>query len=121
MKFRYSDLNSDSAKETQVKPPQAAALAFVGFYLMVSSVSAQQPTPAAPLNPHWCSGVPASPPPPNLEHRLGDWAELRKRCMNTGPDRSHLCDALCQDAKDRWKQQKAGLLNHLLIPANPAN
>jgi hypothetical protein len=103
---------------------RAAALALVGSYLMVSSAGAQQPTPAAPLNPQWCSGMPASPPPPNLEHRPGDWAVLRKRCMNTGPDRSHLCDTLCQDAKDRWKQQKAGLLNHpssfLAIPANPA-
>jgi hypothetical protein len=103
---------------------RAAELAFVSSYLMVASASAEQPTPAALLNPQWCSGVPSSPPPPNLEHRPGDWAELRKRCMNTGPDRSHLCDILCQDAKDRWKQPKAGLLNHPsslpAIPANPA-
>ena len=101
---------------------RAAALALVGWYLMVSSASAQQPAPAAPLNPQWCSDVPASPPPPNLEHHLGDWAILRNRCMNNRSDL--LCAPLCQDAKDRWKQQKAGLLNHTssfpVLPANPA-
>jgi hypothetical protein len=69
---------------------------------------AATPTPA-PQNPNWCSDVPASPPPPNLEHHPGDWAVLRKRCMNNSSDL--LCAPLCQDAKDRWKQQKEGLLN----------
>jgi hypothetical protein len=103
----------------------AAALAIVGWYLMASSASAQQSTPTAPLNPHWCSDVPASPPPPNLEHHSGDWAALRKRCMKVGSDRSGLCSALCQDARDRWKQQKAGLLKQptlfQLTPHHPAN
>ena len=106
----------------RIRDRHAAALALVGLYLMVSSASAQQPAPAAPLNPQWCSDVPASPPPPNLEHHLGDWAILRNRCMNNRSDL--LCAPLCQDAKDRWKQQKAGLLNHPssfpAIPANPA-
>jgi hypothetical protein len=99
-----------------------AALALISLCLMVSSAGAQQSTPAAPLNPQWCSGVPASPPPPNLEHHPGDWAVLRNRCMNNRSDL--LCAPLCQDAKDRWKQQKAGLLNDPssfpAIPANPA-
>jgi len=84
--------------------------------LMVLSAGAQQPdsgmpqpTHVAPLNPNWCSNVPASPPPPNLEHRPGDWAVLRKRCMNNRPD--ELCSILCRNAEERWKQQKAGLLN----------
>jgi hypothetical protein len=77
--------------------------------LMGANASAQQPTPAALLNPNWCSDVPASPPPPNLEQHPGDWAVLWKRCMNNRSD--ILCAPLCQSAKDRWKQQKAGLLN----------
>ena len=99
-----------------------AALALVSLCLMVSSAGAQQSTPAAPLNPQWCSGVPALPAPPNLEQHPGDWAVLRNRCMNNRSDL--LCAPLCQDAKDRWKQEKAGLLNHPssfpAIPANPA-
>ena len=80
-------------------------------YLQATLGGSPRPTPAALLNPNWCSEVPASPPPPNLEHHPGDWAALRERCMSTGPDRSGLCSELCQDAKDRWKQQKAGLLS----------
>jgi hypothetical protein len=63
----------------------------------------------APENPDWCSHVPASPSPPNFDYQRGEWAAARYMCMHKRPDRS--CGELCQNAEDRWRQQKAGLLD----------
>jgi hypothetical protein len=98
---------------------KAAAIAIfiaIGSALMVANAEAQLPpaatpqaTPAALLNPNWCSDVPASPPPPNFDYRPGEWAYVRKMCMAKMSDLS--CTGFCRNAEDRWRQQKAGLLN----------
>ena len=78
--------------------------------LMGASARAQQPTAAALLNPNWCSDVPASPPPPNLENHPGEWAEIRQLCMRARKGDTG-CDYACGGAKERWSLQKAGRLN----------
>ena len=72
--------------------------------------AARQPTHVAPLNPNWCSDVPASPPPPYFEHHPGEWAEARQLCMSARKmDRG--CMNICGNAEERWSLQKAGRLN----------
>ncbi len=93
-----------------VKAIAIVILVAVVAALVAASVGAQPPTPAAPINPNWCSDVPASPPPPNFEHHRGDWTAIRQRCMNVGR-RERGCALICADAEERWSQQKAGLLN----------
>jgi hypothetical protein len=69
---------------------------------------AQQPTPAALVNPNWCPQVPASPAPPYFDGHYGTWAEARKIC--TGPTNdTHTCGRLCVAAQDLWNMQKSGL------------
>jgi hypothetical protein len=63
----------------------------------------------APANPDWCSDVPASPSPPNFDQQRGEWAAVRYMCMHKRSDRT--CGELCQNAEERWRQQKAGLLD----------
>jgi hypothetical protein len=101
-----------------VKATSIAIFVAIGSPLMVANAEAQLPsaarpqaTPAALLNPNWCSDVPASPPPPNFEHHPGEWTEARQLC--TRARKTDLgCANACGDAKERWSQQKAGLLNH---------
>ncbi len=68
------------------------------------------PTPVAPLNPNWCSQVPASPPPPYFEHHPGAWAAERQMCMNLDKN-DRACASICINAIDRWNLQKAGRFN----------
>jgi hypothetical protein len=85
----------------------AMVAAFMG-----ANASAQQATAAptaAPRNPNWCSDVPASPPPPNFEHSPGAWAAARQMCMNLSFNMG--CVYICENAEDRWRQQKSGLRN----------
>ncbi len=82
--------------------------------VMATSLSAthgvaQQPTPSAPVNPNWCSSVPASPAPPQFEHKPGQWAEVRKMCTNL-PGWNKGCEYICQTAKDLWNLKKLGRL-----------
>ena len=99
----------DSARATVI-----AILLSLGVALVMASASAQQPssatpqpTPAALLNPNWCSDVPASPPPPYFEHHPGEWAEARQLCMSASKgDRG--CAYACENAEERWSLQKSG-------------
>jgi hypothetical protein len=74
------------------------------------SAATPQATPAALLNPNWCSGVPVSPPPPNFELRPGNWAAARQMCMNVGKTDMG-CIYICGYAEDLWRMQKSGRLN----------
>ena len=78
--------------------------------LSAARAGAQQATPSAPLNPNWCSQAPSSPPPPQFEHKPGQWAAVRQICMNVRKaDKG--CADLCQTAEDLWNLQKSGRLN----------
>ncbi|MHB8382483.1 MAG: hypothetical protein ACYDC3_09125 [Candidatus Binataceae bacterium] len=59
----------------------------------------------APLNPNWCSSVPASPAPPHFENRPGDWAQIRQGSMNTAPIDVGCRDA-CEAAEELWTRKK---------------
>jgi hypothetical protein len=63
----------------------------------------------APENPDWCSDVPASPSPPNFDFQPGEWAAVRYTCMHKRLDPA--CSEFCQNARDRWRQKKAALLD----------
>jgi hypothetical protein len=81
----------------------ALALTF-GISATVGAQTAA-PTPApAPTNPHWCPGVPESPPPPHFEVHPGDWAYTWKVCSSSGLSRSdqYVCGGACMYAKERW-------------------
>ena len=98
-----------------MKPRQAAALALVGWYLMVQSVAvvsahAAITPPATTANPNWCSEVPASPAPPHFDGHYGIWSVVRKRCTSAGRD-IYECGGLCMAAKDLWNMQKTGVFN----------
>ena len=77
--------------------------------LMASSADAQQPTPAAPVNPNWCSEVPASPAPPEFERRFGSWDAIRKSC-SSGLEDIRTCSDLCLGAQELWAMKKSGNL-----------
>jgi hypothetical protein len=87
----------------------------IGSALIVVNAEAQLPpaaqaTPAALLNPNWCSDVPASPAPPYFEHHPGEWTEARRMC--TSARKADLgCAYICGDARDRWNLKKSGRLN----------
>src|SRR6266404_2539809 len=78
--------------------------------LSAAIAGAQQPTPSAPLNPNWCSRAPASPPPPQFEHKPGQWAAVRQICMNVRKGDKG-CEDICQTAEDLWNLKKSGRLN----------
>ena len=78
--------------------------------LSAAGAGAQQPTPSAPLNPNWCSSAPASPPPPQFEHKPGQWAAVRQICMNVRKGDKG-CEDICQTAEDLWNLKKSGRLN----------
>src|SRR5260370_23309066 len=99
-----------------VKATAIVVFVAIGSALLVANAEAQLPpaatpqaTPAALLNPNWCSDVPASPPPPYFEHHPGAWAEARQMCMNLSFDMG--CVYICGDAQDRWRLKKSGRLN----------
>jgi hypothetical protein len=101
------------SKGENMKVAKAMAIVIVvaiGAALVAASANAQQPTPAAPLNPNWCSDVPASPPPPYFEHSPGAWAAARKMCMNVEKNDMG-CIYICGNAEDRWRLQKSGRLD----------
>jgi hypothetical protein len=54
-----------------------------------------------PLNPNWCSDVPASPPPPRFETYPGTWAEVRNQCTNAVPANME-CIGICEGARELW-------------------
>jgi hypothetical protein len=64
--------------------------------LSAACAGAQQPTPSAPLNPNWCSSAPPSPPPPQFEHKPGQWAAARQICMNVRKGDKG-CEDICQN------------------------
>jgi hypothetical protein len=82
--------------------------------LIVLSASAQQPSPAAPSNPNWCPGVPASPAPPHFENFPGEWAQMSKACsadrsmLSPGEARERLigCLHICGYARGLWGSSK---------------
>jgi hypothetical protein len=91
-----------------MNPRHAAALALVGWYLMVPPVlSAQSAGPTS--TPQWRPDAPASPPPPGFEHRPGDWTAARKMCGARLHDRG--CRYICSFALELWSMKKAGRLN----------
>jgi len=103
-----------------MKPRHAAALALVGWYLMVPSAKAQQPTPLAPADPNWCLGVPAAPPPPGYEHRPELWTQASKECSRPYPGDEGSCADVCIDARRRWELKKEGRWGHLQPETNPS-
>jgi hypothetical protein len=98
----------------------AAALALVGWYLMVPSAKAQQPTPVALADPNWCPGVPAAPPPPGYEHRPELWTQASKECSRPYPGDEGSCADVCIDARRRWELKKEGRWGHLQPETNPS-
>jgi hypothetical protein len=96
----------------------AAALALVGWYLMVPSVllahtklaDTSADGPVMPANPNWCPEVPASPAPPYFDGHYGTWAEARKKCTGATND-IWSCGDLCMAARDLWNMKKKGLLD----------
>ena len=100
---------------------RAARVALTAFLLEIAialtaaPALAQQPaaSPApAPLNPNWCSDVPASPPPPHYENIPGEWAARRKMCLNaTGHLAWKTCGDICLRARELWQRAKEGTLD----------
>ena len=110
-----------------VKRAGIAVIVALVTVLSASRVGAQQPTLLPPLNPNWCSAVPASPPPPRFEHHTGEWAEARQMCMSARKwDLG--CADICGEAKDLWRMQKSGVFDKPkfsppasdIVPAPPA-
>jgi len=94
-----------------VKAIAIAVVVALGAALTGATADAQQPTAAAPHYPNWCSGVPASPPPPKFDTgHPGHWAAVRKMCMNAKTPEMG-CGDICRYAKDLWRMQKSGRLN----------
>src|SRR5579862_762096 len=77
--------------------------------------SAAPSATAAPLNPNWCSDVPALPPPPHYEaaNRRGVWTRRRNMCLNRAQHDS-TCVYICQSARELWQREKARTLNQPL-------
>jgi len=69
--------------------------------------SSAAPRAAAPRNPYWCAGVPASPPPPKFSAEV--WASIRHMCTNNA---SVECMHECEAAMDLWERRKAGDFDH---------
>jgi len=83
----------------------------IGAASVALSAGAQQPTPASPHYPNWCSDVPESPPPPNFDTgHPGHWAAVRNMCMNAKTPEMG-CGNICRFAEDLWRMQKSGRLN----------
>lgn len=70
----------------------------------------QSTTSRTPVNPNWCSDVPASPAPPKFENNPGDWAYTRSQCIKK-PAADAGCWYACQGARELWGRVKAGTLN----------
>jgi len=73
------------------------------------------PTAAAPRNPYWCAGVPASPPPPKFSAEV--WASVRHMCTNND---SVTCMHECEAAMDLWERRNEGDFDHPPTSNSPA-
>jgi hypothetical protein len=93
-----------------VLPAIVSTYAVAAGLIWFTTASAQQPTAKPPINPNWCSDVPASPPPPHFENKNnpGEWAAIRNTCLNRFDD---TCRDMCMAAREMWDRAKKGEFN----------
>jgi hypothetical protein len=103
--FRDACIKDDSATDRrffdQCMTKCAVAAGADGFKPPTPAPPPQITTESPIVNPNWCGGVPASPPPPHFENGPGEWQRIRQECMRTpGFSLGSTCTAECMGAEE---------------------